>query len=135
MTHLLVRCGTDTATSRASSPTRRTPKACLARIRFCASCGTRLPRSAPARRCYCDDVCRAHAYRARQTSDRIMTLAMMLAEAEWKGDIRMSRLLTCPEGGVITFVGGDRRQDAMYCSGRCRSRVWRRRAARRARRA
>ncbi|WP_030753210.1 hypothetical protein [Streptomyces sp. NRRL S-31] len=106
----------------------------MARIRFCASCGARLPRSASTKRLYCDDVCRAQAYRARQASERIMTLAMMLADAEWTGDTGMIRLLTCPECGQITFAGGDRRQDAVYCSGRCRSRAWRRRAARRAKR-
>lgn len=106
----------------------------VARIRFCDSCGARLPRNASARRRYCDDVCRAQAYRARQTSDRIMTLAMMLADAEWNDDTGIIRLLTCPECGQITFAGGHRRQDAVYCSGRCRSRAWRRRAARRARR-
>ncbi|WP_055523201.1 hypothetical protein [Streptomyces graminilatus] len=106
----------------------------MARIRFCASCGARLPRSASARRRYCDDVCRAQAYRARRASDRIMTLAMMLGDAEWNDDTGMIRLLTCPECGHMTFAGGHRRQDAVYCSGRCRSRAWRRRAARRARR-
>ncbi|GAA2904662.1 hypothetical protein GCM10010524_40660 [Streptomyces mexicanus] len=106
----------------------------MGRVRFCASCGARLPRSASARRRYCDDVCRAQAYRARRASDRVMTLAMMLADAEWTGDTGMIRLLTCPECGRITFAGGDRRRDAVYCSGRCRSRAWRRRAARRARR-
>ncbi|GLX49240.1 hypothetical protein Shyhy01_21900 [Streptomyces hygroscopicus subsp. hygroscopicus] len=40
----------------------------------------RLPRNASARRRY--DVCRAQTYRARQASDRIMTLAMTLAHAE-----------------------------------------------------
>ncbi len=59
---------------------------------------------------------------------------MMLADAEWNGDTGIIRLLTCPECGRITFAGGGRRQDAIYCSGRCRSRSWRRRAARRARR-
>ncbi|MEU7363342.1 MULTISPECIES: hypothetical protein [Streptomyces] len=101
----------------------------MARIRFCLSCGARLPRSASARRRYCDDVCRAQAYRARRVSDRIMALGMLLAEAEWNGDRRMMRLLTCPECGRITFAGGDRRRDAVHCSGRCRSRSWRRRAA------
>ncbi|MET8767403.1 hypothetical protein [Streptomyces sp. NPDC004658] len=38
--------------------------------------------SASARRRYCDDVCRAQAYRARRVSDRIMALGMLLAEAE-----------------------------------------------------
>ncbi|WP_326594342.1 hypothetical protein [Streptomyces sp. NBC_01294] len=61
-------------------------------------------------------------------------LGLMLAEAEWNGDTRMISLLTCPECGLITFAGGGRRQDAVYCSGRCRSRAWRRRAASRAQR-
>ncbi|MCX5166151.1 hypothetical protein OOK39_44735 [Streptomyces sp. NBC_00264] len=86
-----------------------------------------------ARRRYCDDACRAQAYRDRQVADRIWRLGLMLAEAEAIGDTGMIRLLTCPVCGRITFAGGDRRRDALYCSGRCRSRAWRRRAARRAR--
>ncbi|MFH7340654.1 hypothetical protein [Streptomyces sp. KHY 26] len=105
----------------------------MGRIRFCASCGARLPIKASPRRRYCDDVCRAQAYRDRRTSDRIMGLALMLAEAEWTGDEGMIRLLTCPECGRITFAGASRRQDTVYCSGPCRSRAWRRREARRAR--
>lgn len=91
----------------------------MGRIRFCASCGVRLPRNASPRRRYCDDVCRAQGYRARKTFDRIMGLALMLAEAEWNDDTGVIRLLTCPECGRITFAGGGRRRDAMYCSGRC----------------
>jgi hypothetical protein len=106
----------------------------MGRIRFCASCGARLPRNASPRRRYCDDVCRAQAYRARKTSDRIMGLAMMLAEAEWNGDTGIIRILTCPACGTITFAGASRRSDAVYCGGTCRSRAWRQRAARRARR-
>ncbi|MEV5886996.1 hypothetical protein AB0L74_30735 [Streptomyces sp. NPDC052020] len=37
----------------------------MARIRFCASRGARLPRRASARRRYYDDVCRAQAYPGR----------------------------------------------------------------------
>ncbi|MER6092415.1 hypothetical protein [Streptomyces bluensis] len=106
----------------------------MARIRYCASCGARLPRNVSARRKYCDDVCRAQMYRDQRKADRIMGLAMMLADAEWNDDTGIIRLLTCPECGHITFAGGDRRRDAVYCSGRCRSRAWRRRTARRARR-
>ncbi|MDT9701618.1 hypothetical protein [Streptomyces sp. P17] len=106
----------------------------MARIRYCDSCGARLPRSASARRRYCDDVCRARWYREQRRTDRSWGLAMMLADAEWNGDTGIIRLLTCPECGQITFAGGHRRQDTVYCSGRCRSRAWRRRAARRARR-
>ncbi|MFJ5738280.1 hypothetical protein [Streptomyces microflavus] len=51
----------------------------MARIRYCANCGARLPLRAPARRRYCDDVCRSQAYRSRVASDRIWTLGMMLA--------------------------------------------------------
>jgi hypothetical protein len=94
-----------------------------------------LPKDASARRRYCDDVCRAQAYRDRRTANRIMGLGLMLGEADWNGDTGMIRLLTCPVCGGMTFAGGDRRRDALYCSGRCRSRAWRLRAARRARRA
>lgn len=104
----------------------------MARIRYCANCGARLPLKASARRRYCDDVCRSQAYRSRVASDRIWTLGMMLAEAEHFGDRRMIRLLTCPECGVITFAGAIHRIDMRYCSGKCRSRAYRRRAARRA---
>ncbi|MFD4764243.1 hypothetical protein ACFWOJ_37145 [Streptomyces sp. NPDC058439] len=107
----------------------------MARVRFCASCGVRLPRGAPARRRYCDGACRAQAYRDRQTSDRIMGLALMLREAEWNDDTGMIRLLTCPVCGRMTFAGGGRRRDAVYCSGKCRSRAWRRHTARRRREA
>ncbi|MFE5563126.1 hypothetical protein [Streptomyces sp. NPDC056544] len=105
----------------------------MARIRYCASCGARLPRSASARRRYCDDACRAQAYRDRRRADRSFALGLMLAEAEWNGDTRMISILTCPECDRITFAGSSRRQDAVYCSGRCRSRAWRRRTARRTR--
>ncbi|MBI0377289.1 hypothetical protein JBE27_13690 [Streptomyces albiflaviniger] len=104
----------------------------MARIRFCDSCGARLPRGASARRRYCDDVCRAQAYRDRKRADHAFGLGLMLGEAEWIGDEGMIRLLTCPECGHITFAGATRRSDLVFCSGRCRSRAWRRRAARRA---
>nr|AAX51353.1 unknown [Streptomyces sp. FQ1] len=106
----------------------------MGRIRFCASCGARLPRNASPRRLYCDDVCRAHAYRDRKKAAQDFVLGLMLAEAEWNGDRGIIRLLTCPTCGTITFAGGDRRSDAIYCGGTCRSRAWRQRAARRARR-
>ncbi|MET8745634.1 hypothetical protein [Streptomyces sp. NPDC004728] len=54
----------------------------MARLRFCDSCGARLPMGASARRRYCDDACRAQVYRDRQVADRIWRLGMMLAEAE-----------------------------------------------------
>lgn len=116
-----------------TDPTRASDAGGVGRIRFCVSCEARLPRDASARRRYCDGVCRAQAYRDRRTSDQIMVLALMLGEAEWTGDERMIQLLTCPECGRITFAGASRRQDALYYSGRCRSRAWRRREARRAR--
>lgn len=102
----------------------------MARRRFCASCGARLPLSASARRRYCDDACRAQAYRDRQVAERIWGLGLMLGEAEWNGDTGMIRLLTCPVCGQLTFAGGGQRCDAVYCSGQCRSRAWRRCAAR-----
>lgn len=86
----------------------------VARIRFCATCGVRLPRSATARRRYCDGACRAQAYRDRQMSDRILGLALMLGEAEWNGDLGMIRILTCPECRQITFAGAGRRRDTVY---------------------
>lgn len=104
----------------------------MARTRFCDSCGARLHTAASARRRYCDDACRAQAYRDRRTAERIWGLGLMLAEARSTGDTGMVRWLTCPVCGRITFVGGDRRRDTVYCSGRCRSRAWRRRAARKA---
>jgi predicted nucleic acid-binding Zn ribbon protein len=107
---------------------------CVARIRHCASCGARLPKEASVRRRYCDDVCRAQAYRERQTAARALGLALMLGDAEHNGDTGIIRLLTCPECGEITFAGGGRRRDAVYCSDLCRSTAWRRRAARRAKR-
>ncbi|MFE5562897.1 hypothetical protein [Streptomyces sp. NPDC056544] len=99
----------------------------MARIRFCASCRARLPKDAPSRRLYCDDVYRAQAYRERRTAGRMLGLGLMLGEAEWNGDTGMIRLLTCPVCGRLAFAGASRRQDAMYCSGRCRSRAWRNR--------
>ncbi|MFB7216503.1 hypothetical protein [Streptomyces sp. NPDC056255] len=54
----------------------------MARVRFCDSCGARLPTGASARRRYCDDACRAQAYRDRQVADRIWRLGLMLAQAE-----------------------------------------------------
>ncbi|MFE3906664.1 GntR family transcriptional regulator [Streptomyces sp. NPDC059153] len=79
---------------------------------------------------FCDDACRAQAYRDWQVADRTWRLGLTLAEAEPIGDTGMIRLLTCPVCGRITSAGGDRRRDASYCSGRCRSRAWRRRATR-----
>lgn len=38
----------------------------------------------------------------------------------------MISFLTCPECGNMTFVGADRRVDTIYCSGKCRSRAYRR---------
>ncbi|MCY0954114.1 hypothetical protein [Streptomyces sp. H27-S2] len=107
----------------------------MARIRYCDSCGARLPLGASVRRRYCGDACRAQAYRSRQSARRIWRLGLMLGEAESTGDAGMVRLLTCPVCGQITFAGGDRRRDAVYCSGRCRSRPWRHRTARTAQRA
>lgn len=72
-------------------------------------------------------------YRERKAADRAWRLGPMPGEAEWNGDTCMIRLLTCPVCGQITFAGGGRRCDTVYCSGKCRSRAWRRRAARRVR--
>lgn len=60
---------------------------------------SREPQSASARRRYCDDACRAKAYRDRQVAERIWGLGLMLGEAEWNGDADMIRLLTCPVRG------------------------------------
>ncbi|MFF3260920.1 hypothetical protein [Streptomyces sp. NPDC002932] len=107
----------------------------MAPIRYCANCDVRLPLRTSARRRYCDDACRSQAYRRRVAADRSWQLGMMLAEAEHFGDRRMIRLLTCPECGMITFAGAGFRIDKRYCCDRCRSRAYRRRAARQARRA
>ncbi|MFC7794168.1 hypothetical protein [Streptomyces cinereoruber] len=63
----------------------------------------------------------------------MLGLGLMLGEAEWNGDTGIVRLLTCPVCDRLVFAGPGRRRDAVYCSGRCRSRAWRRRAARCAR--
>lgn len=54
---------------------------------------------------------------------------LMLGEAEGNGETGMVRLLTCLVCGRLTFAGAGRRQDTVYCSGQCRSRAWRNRAA------
>lgn len=60
--------------------TRRGPHPLLRLVR------ARLPRGASARRWYCDDVCRAQAYRDRNRADHAFELGLMLGEAEWIGD-------------------------------------------------
>lgn len=99
----------------------------MGRVRVCALCGARLPGRASARRKYCDDVCRSQAYRERRATERVIGLGLVLAEAEWNGDTAVIDMLTCRECGWATFPGGGRRRDALYCSGRCRTRAWRRR--------
>ncbi|MEW1657926.1 hypothetical protein [Streptomyces sp. NPDC093707] len=105
----------------------------MARVRFCACCGARLPRSAPPQRRYCDDTCRAQAFRDRQVEERRYALLGILGAAYMRGDRRTLRQLTCPECGNPTFASAGRRRDARYCGDRCRARAARRRAARRAR--
>ncbi|BAJ25871.1 hypothetical protein KSE_76560t [Kitasatospora setae KM-6054] len=105
----------------------------MARVRYCASCGGRLPRGASSRRRYCDDACRAQAYRDRKAEQRRLDFLTLLGQAHYASHRRLIRALTCPVCGRATMARASRRRDAVYCSGRCRSRAWRQRASRRAR--
>ncbi|PWS50891.1 hypothetical protein DLE01_15710 [Streptomyces sp. FT05W] len=101
----------------------------MARVRCCALCGARLPRDAVAGRRYCDAACRAQAYRERRAAERMFGVGVLLGGALETGDRATVRELTCPVCGTVTFAGAGRRRDAVFCSGRCRTRAWRTRAA------
>ncbi|WP_406225716.1 hypothetical protein [Streptomyces anulatus] len=99
----------------------------MGRSRVCAVCGAGLPRAGSARRRYCSDVCRALAYRDRQTSERIIGVGLLTAEAGITGDIEALARLLCPVCRQPVLPGGRRRRDARYCSGTCGTRAWRHR--------
>ncbi|WP_405435030.1 hypothetical protein [Streptomyces anulatus] len=99
----------------------------MRRSQVCAVCGAGLPRAGSARRRYCSDVCRSLAYRDRQTSERIIGVGLLTAEAEITGDTEGLRRLLCPVCRQPVLPGGRRRRDARYCGGTCRTRAWRNR--------
>lgn len=57
----------------------------VACIRYCASPARPDWRGAAARCRYCDDACRARAYRDGRRADRGLALGLVQAEAEWNG--------------------------------------------------
>ncbi len=87
------------------------------------SCAARLARRAAARCRYCDDACRARAYRDGRRADRGLALGLMQAEAEWNGHTGMISILTPGVRPDHVRRRPPRRQGAVYRSGRCRSTV------------
>lgn len=75
------------------------------RSRVCVVCGAGLPRAGSARRRYCSDACRSLAYRDRQTSERIIGVGLLTAEAEFTGDTEALARLLCPEYGQPVLPG------------------------------
>jgi hypothetical protein len=96
-----------------------------------------LPAEATVRRTYCSQACRKRAARARQAAQRRELLAATVIsdvaaawftalEANWRD--RVDAWAHCPGCGVVVWAGVRRRRDAVYCSPKCRLRVWRARA-------
>ena len=48
----------------------------------------------------------------------MLGFGLMAAESEVHRDVGMLQLLPCPVCGHVTFAGGGRRSDAVYCSSR-----------------
>ncbi len=73
----------------------------VARVRWCALCGARLPRDAVAGRRYCDAACRAQAYRERRAAERMFGVAVLLGGALETGDRATVRDLSCLRNGHV----------------------------------
>jgi hypothetical protein len=82
----------------------------------CRACGERLRPGARPDALFCSSACRARQWRTdRQVRKRLAAVQSGVGEAE------------CPECGARWVASVDRRSTALFCSGRCRVRAWRRR--------
>ncbi|MEV4064682.1 DUF2116 family Zn-ribbon domain-containing protein [Nonomuraea dietziae] len=105
----------------------------VGKVRRCAVCGRPLPAGSTVWRRYCSAACGMRAYRARRRAVQREMLAAAVISAEaaaWfeQADARRARLTAwarCPGCGVVVWAGVRRRADAVFCSVRCRVRVWR----------
>lgn len=102
------------------------------RHRHCVVCGAALPKSCSPQWKYCDGGCKAAAYRDRQKARLILGTAMYAWRLEDRGNLLEAAAYWCSYCWKLLLPGVRRRADAMYCSGKCRTRAWRAREAARA---
>ncbi|WP_405608395.1 hypothetical protein [Streptomyces sp. NBC_01508] len=82
----------------------------------CASCGSQLM-ARNSRTRFCSTACRSRNWRLEQHQRALSDPSSSMQKVE------------CPACGATWTSGNDRRQDAVYCSHRCRQAAWRQRTA------